>query len=127
MLREVEHVHQVRGEPIRRWFASQELDLIVWYSPAKEITGFQLCYDKGKGEKALTWTREAGFSHRTVDDGESRGGQHKMTPVLLPDGALDKDRVLSVFKRESRRIDPEAVEFVAQSLARYPGDDPRNA
>ena len=54
MLAEVEHVRQRAGEPRRRWFASDDLDLIVWLDEADRFVGFQLCYDKGRSERALT-------------------------------------------------------------------------
>ena len=42
------------GEPERRWFHGDQLDLIVWLTEEGEIMGFQLCYDRRGKERALT-------------------------------------------------------------------------
>ena len=84
MLREVNEVQQVPGEPRRRWFASEALDLIVWEDADRRVTGFQLCYRVDDDEKALTWRAGRGFTHNRVDDGEGRPARHKMSPVLGP-------------------------------------------
>ena len=87
MLREILNVSQVPGTH-SRWFASTFLDLIVWYDKDMAITGFQLCYDKGREEKALTWRRDSGYSHNKIDDGEGRAYRQKMTPILVADGVF---------------------------------------
>jgi hypothetical protein len=52
MLAEIRDVRQIPGEGFRRWFSDGDFDLIVWYAGG-EIAGFQLCYDKGRRERAL--------------------------------------------------------------------------
>jgi hypothetical protein len=52
-LREVDHVRRGAGEPARRWFSSEDLDLIVWRDPAGRPIGFQLCHDEPRHEHAL--------------------------------------------------------------------------
>ena len=102
MLREIRRTKQIEGEPRRRWFLSDSLDLVVWLDEDEEIVGFQLCYDKPHSERALTWGREGGLvSHMAVDDGESVGLGHKETPVLVPDGAVDLERILGLFDEEA--------------------------
>ena len=44
-LSEVRNCRQVRGEPRRRWFGSEQMDLIVWCDDTGAPIGFQLCYD----------------------------------------------------------------------------------
>jgi hypothetical protein len=72
MLVEVDNVRQIKNDGFRRWFRSINMDLYVWYPQQneKDILGFQLCYKLGNEEKALTWKKELGFIHNTVDDGE---------------------------------------------------------
>jgi hypothetical protein len=84
--------------------------------------GFQLCYDKGPNEKALTWVEGIGFSHERVDDGEGIPGYYKMTPILVQDGLFDKDNILALFKKESKEIDPTIVSFVCEKIIKYPAD-----
>ena len=85
MFREIPIVKQVPGEPTRRWFVDERIDLFVWFGPDQAYTGFQLSYDKPISEKAITWKRDAGFAHTRVDDG-SRPGQHPGSPLLVVKG-----------------------------------------
>jgi hypothetical protein len=119
LLAEIKHVRQVSNEGFRRWFTDEYFDLIVWYTGA-EVTGFQLCYDKGERERALTWRRPGRYEHHKVDDGEAPPGMYKMTPVLVQDGVFDHLAIAEKFQRASRRIDPEVARLVLDALRAYP-------
>ena len=116
-MREVDPTRQVPGEPQRRWFSSSELDLIVWYDTGGAPVAFQLCYDKGKNERALTWEPSTGLIHSAVDDGEvSVGMRYKATPVLAPDGPLDVTGLAARFEAASSEVPGEIVSFVRARL-----------
>lgn len=119
MLQEVTAVRQIPNEPYRRFFTDDTFDLMVWQAADGTLTGFQLCYRLGAPAKALTWQRHAGFSHYTIDDGEERSFRHKMTPVLLPDGVFDKDRIGDAFWKASETLDPVIRRFVSHTLTAY--------
>jgi len=119
MLTELKNARQVNGEPFRRWFTDEYFDLIVWQTPENTIVAFQLCYDKGPGEKALTWQQAGGYTHKGVDDGEGREGYHKMTPILIPDGSFERDPILQRFFDASYSIDPVVRAFVIERLSDY--------
>ncbi|MDP3049064.1 MAG: hypothetical protein Q8N12_06510 [Thermodesulfovibrionales bacterium] len=87
------------------------------------ITGFQLCYDKGREEKALTWRRDSGYSHNKVDDGEGRTYRQKMTPILVADGIFEYKEIAARFKKESREIDKTVAVFVYEKLVRFPDSE----
>jgi len=107
---------QPPGEPRRRWFSGDDLDLIVWLAPdATTITGFQLCYKRTGADYALTWTPEAGFRHDHVDDGEANPEKNQ-TPILVADGAVDSNTLLARFMRSSAEIDPAVREVVLEKL-----------
>jgi hypothetical protein len=116
---EVPRCRQIPDEPRRRWFCSRTLDLIVWYSEDDRIVGFQLCYDDGTDRHSLTWTEDCGYRHHRIDEGEGKPGRHKMTPILIPDGIFDKDRVLTLFDAHSQAIDSQIKETVRQRLLEY--------
>jgi len=120
-MREIDPARQIAGEPPRRWFAGKSFDLIVWYAQGDEVGGFQLCYRKGVDEHALTWWRGKGYSHSRIDDGEGLPDHHKMSPILVPDGTFDKKALAARFREEGRSIDPELVNFVAETIGEYPG------
>jgi len=118
---EVRHVRQVPGEPRRRWFNSRDLELIVWLDESGSPIGFQLCYDRRRAEHALTWTPELGFLHMAVDDGEKEAGlRYKATPILVPDGHFNANRVSGLFAEASGTLPPEVAELVAAKLRQHP-------
>lgn len=120
MLQETKGTSQLPGEPFRRWFSDETFDIIVWYTDNKDIMGFQLCYREALDQKALTWFKGKGFTHKRVDDGEGRPFRHKMTPILVPDGIFERDHVLELFEERSKAIDPEVVRIVTQTIKKYP-------
>ena len=122
LLRELSHTRQVPGEPRRRWFCSAELDLIVWVNDAEEPVGFQLCYDKLTGERAITWRAGRGFDHAAVDSGDDMPTPYKGTPILVADGIFDNNRVADTFKEASPDVPEPIRTFVADALERYPND-----
>ncbi len=116
-LREVRDCRQVQGEPRRRWFGSDQLDLIVWCDEAGAPVGFQLCYDLDHTERALTWKPTSGFQHNNVDDGESGGPlRPKGSPVLVPDGAIDFERLSKLFAQVNTKVPADIAAFVAARL-----------
>ena len=116
-MREVRPTRQVPGEPRRRWFSSSDLDLIVWCDGADSPVAFQLCYDKGRDERALTWEPSTGLIYSAVDDGEaSPGMRYKATPVLEPDAAVDLGRLAARFVADSDGVPADIVDFVSARL-----------
>lgn len=69
-MREIANVRQEAGEPWRRFFQGQGLELTVWYESAKQERpiGFQLCYDTDGAEHALTWMEGQKASHTYVQN-----------------------------------------------------------
>jgi hypothetical protein len=94
------------------------MDLIVWLhvEAGSEITGFQLCYDKSRGEKALHWKAECGFSHMDVDDGENTAGKYKATPLLVPDGAFDVGALRRLFLSSALALPDDIRRFIEGKL-----------
>lgn len=119
MLSEIRNARQVEGEGFRRWFTDEYFDLIVWYGNDRRLIGFQLCYDKQERERALTWTREHGFQHNRIDSGEVPG-HSKMTPIIIADGAFNRDPVGERFRQASANIDPVIAAFVSDTMRNYP-------
>ena len=117
MLVEKKSVRQIEDEGYRRWFSDRDFDLIVWYDQ-DEIIGFQLCYDKTYEERAITWNKKGGFSHNKIDDGEAPFS-YKMTPVLVQDGAFNKNAIAARFKRAAERVDKSIFTFVYNKLSEY--------
>lgn len=115
------NVRQIPGEPKRRWFSSDDFDLIVWFADDQSFSGFELCYDKRNRERSISWRRgSGGFRHMAVDDGEQRPGKHKASPVLIPDGRFDSMQVLSALSAVSHMLSAEIAGYVLKALEQYP-------
>ena len=119
MLVEYSGVQQIQGQRRRRWFSSEDEDLIVWYADDGSIFGFQLCYDLQRHERALTWLPHKGFSHNRIDDREGVGLAHKRAPVLVPDGVFDVAAVSHRFLEISAGLPNDVHEFVSGKLQEY--------
>lgn len=102
----------------RRWYSDNYFDLIVWTGPDGFISGFQLCYDKYKRERALTWTKETGYSHERVDDGESNPAKNQ-TPILVPDGVCPIREIIDLFLSRSAEVEPPIRTFITDRLREY--------
>jgi hypothetical protein len=116
MLREIPQVRQIPGERRRRWFSDGLLDLVVWLDAGGAPDGFQLTYDKGGSERSLTWSRDAGYVHAGIDDGETRPGHMKATPIVVADGIPDKPALVELFERHAAEMDAGVRNFVTEKL-----------
>lgn len=119
MLKEEKNVRQIQGDPRRRWFCDEYFDLIVWFEPGEEIWGFQLCYDREKKHRALTWTRRYGYRHSGVDTGEHVWGSSPSSPVLVEDGLFDAPAVGELFEKAAAQLPPEIVSFVTARIKEF--------
>ena len=120
--RVLKEIRNVRQEPIagrRRWFDDDmiPLELIVWYSAAGAVDGFQICYDFGGGERALTWWPTVGFSHRAVDSGSANPFSNQ-TPILVADGSVPWAEVTKRFEECGASLEPVLRDFVGQRLTK---------
>ena len=108
----------VPGDYDRQWIADDYFDLIVWYSSTDVIYGFQLCYDKPRAERALTWMSDRGFSHTEVDIGEDDPEANR-TPLLVPDGSFPADSVLVEFARRSSGLPVDLQKLVTDKISEF--------
>ena len=115
-MREIKNVRQERLPGRRRWFESDALELVVWLNPREQLTGFQLCYDRGGTERALTWRAIGGFAHDTVDQGNASALKN-CTPILRPDGVIPWQRLIQLFDQCSANLEPELRAFVLAKLS----------
>lgn len=119
-IHEVE-ARQPAGEQQRRWFSSDDFDLIVWFDALGAIAQFELCYERSDVERALTWSPTHGYRYWRVDTGDASGYMHGMTPILEPDNTeFPKDRVIATFVAASDGLDPAIRSFVVQRLQAVP-------
>lgn len=117
VLREIKSVKQEPGIGRRRWFESEAFDVVIWFDGADEVIGFQLCYDLGRGEHALTWRRDGGFVHSVVDAGDE-ASFGKLTPVLEPASEpVPWSELLAMFDARSDPLEPELRGLLRARLA----------
>ena len=113
---EFPNVRQIPGEPRRRWFTCEDLELVVWCDESDGPMGFQLCYKNGRSEYALTWKADCGFSHKRIDDGEQKPGKHKATPILAADAPASAKLISERFAQVSVGLPVEFAKFVDKKL-----------
>ncbi|MEO5959193.1 MAG: hypothetical protein ABIZ49_10585 [Opitutaceae bacterium] len=118
VLREIRNVKQERDDGARRWFQSDGFELVVWLDTRGGVTGFQICYDLGKGERALTWRGRSGFVHSVVDAGDDTPLKNK-TPVLVPDGEVPWAELARRFDERSATLEPSLRKLVHAKLAEH--------
>lgn len=121
MLKELHHVKQHPGEPIRRWFQDEYFDLIVWFTEDGKADGFQLCYDKKGKERSFTWKSSGTYCHDRIDDGESRPFRHKSAPIVVQDGLFDATDIGNRFLKASEQLPPELSSLVREAIGNYKG------
>ena len=120
-LMEFGNVRQIPGEPQRRWFTCEGVELVVWCDESDGPIGFQLCYKDGGSEYALTWKPDCGFSHKRIDDGEERPAKHKATPILTADVPASSKTISERFAQVSAGLPVEFAEFVGKQLRECAG------
>jgi hypothetical protein len=102
----------------RRWFSSQEIDLVVWTDNINSIVAFEFYYDKNVDEHVLIWRERSGFTHLAVDDGEHKPAlEYKETPILVPDGDFDPERIRNLFEALCRNLPADVAQAVGPQLA----------
>ena len=103
----------------RRWFSSNDMDVIIWIDENRSIRAFELYYDKNVNEHVLVWRDRSGFSHLAVDDGEQKPVlNYKETPILIPDGVFEADRIMRLFETTREDLPAELFKFVHRELGK---------
>jgi hypothetical protein len=115
-MEELKNVYQKANDIFRRWFRDNYFDLIVWYNDAKDIVGFQLCYDVQNYERAITFS-DGKFSHNKIDQGNDPAKNR--TPILVADGVFDESIVIPKFKEAGKAIDKDIYEYVLHKIEEY--------
>ncbi len=106
------------GDLPRRWISDDFFDLIIWYQPDEIVHGFQLCYDKGREERALTWVAGRGFNHSRIDPGDDLPTDNR-TPVLIHGGAFPAGFVTEEFRKRSVDLPPAIRHLVLSRLREF--------
>ena len=114
-------VSERAGEPKRRWFGDEFFELILWLDSDGTIRGFQLVYNRLQAKRALTWKRDAGYSHDRVDDGESTPTAD-LTPILIGNEEFHRDEVLPCLVDAATDLDPSIRDFVVAKVRSYYDD-----
>jgi len=121
-LHEIKNVKQERGAGRRQWFESDGFELVVWFDPAGRASGFQICYDFGRGEHALTWRPGVGFAHAAVDQGDDWHAGSKQSPVLVSNGnSIPWGDIAHVFDERGDSLDPDLRQLIHDKLAEKAG------
>ena len=118
-LLELKPCRQFEGEMLRRWFDDDEgfFDLIAWINDEDTVSGFQLSYDVGARERAITWLGGA-FSHRDVDAGDDSPLSNDSS-ILTGTASFPITDLIDRFRESSRDIDPVVRKALLERLAEF--------
>jgi hypothetical protein len=125
-LHEIRNVKQERGAGRRRWFESDGLELVIWLDGRDAVSGFQICYDLGHGEHALTWRRGSGFAHSGIDTGDQSPFSNQ-SPVLRT-SRVDPPwtELVRLFEARSVGLEPAIRSLVLDRLVEQAGTESKN-
>ncbi len=119
MLKEARNVPQIVGDPRRRWFWNNYLDLVVWFDDSDEIIGFQLYYDRHGDQTALTWKEPFGYSQDNFEVREDAMGMYKAGCFAGFTEVFEKEKIADVLRKESCAVDKRIVDFVHKKIMSY--------
>ena len=111
MLAEIPHVKQYEPTRRRRWFQDDYFDLFVWQDDQGAFTGFQLCYDRSRQQRALSWSVETGWRHEGVNQPEEKPGR-AMSALFVADGVLDRCALADRFRDAAVKLPEDVRRFV---------------
>jgi hypothetical protein len=117
-LREIGPVRQDSARGLRRWFQDDYFDLYVWQDHRGTPIAFQLCYDRGACEGAISWSAVAGFAHARVETGDVPY-RHRGTPLLREAGLPPYFRIYNRFLEAADRFEPRLRAMVLDRLRDY--------
>ncbi|MGV3724630.1 MAG: hypothetical protein ACO1SX_27350 [Actinomycetota bacterium] len=118
MLKELTNPRQHPGEPRRRLYWDDYLQLCVWFDPQDAPLGFELSYDPAGDCRAFRCMPGPEVEHYAVDDGESRA-LRKAIAILHADRSHINREIHHEFRNRNREIEPEIAEIVQQKLEDY--------
>lgn len=104
----------------RRWFTSEQMDLIVWLDAHGALRAFQLCHGKPLQEQSLTWRAGYGFSLQAVDPGDVDGLGHKGSPLLIAGATPLPAGLRQQLAAAGGAVPAALLAMVDQHLSRYP-------
>jgi hypothetical protein len=108
----------VPGDLPRKWLFDDSIEVVVWFSEADHIFGFQIHYDLQDIPKAFTFTETSGFSHHLIDSGEDIP-QANSTPILSKPISVNISEVEQLFRTHSENLPDSIRSFILGRLLEY--------
>ena len=115
MFQEIDNPRQNDGDPFRRVFQGDKLDLVVWYEGEK-IIGFQLGMTISGHKSVYTWDHKKGGMTHGVDVGEGYPFKAKQSPVLTEGTTSFGYKLMEVFMEEGESLDNTLGIFIYSKL-----------
>ncbi|MFI5347020.1 MAG: hypothetical protein ACHQ51_11665 [Elusimicrobiota bacterium] len=117
MLVEYKNVYQPPGnDGYRRWFSNKDdIELIIWFSMAGEIRGFQICYEHDS--RAFTWHQDYGFSHSGIHSGGGMLGT--ASPILSGSIPGSTDELAARFVETAEGLETGLLRHVQNKMNEF--------
>jgi hypothetical protein len=100
------------------YFYEDYFDLFI-ETRGKELTWFQLCYDKYDNQHAITWFKEGHVAHNRIDEDSVGAGGMDMTPILFTDGLFDNLKIAREFQERSANLEPWIRRKILDVINKY--------
>lgn len=114
VFKELKNVRQIPGEPLRRYFTHDDIDLLVWVRKNR-VFGFQLITPWRESQIAITWYDGKGLSLGEVDDGEGRPARPKMSPLLVSQD-FKITTIQDIFQVISEKLPPGLATIIEKEI-----------
>jgi hypothetical protein len=102
--------------PQTRWFTDDYLELFVWLD-GEEVAGYQLCYDRTRAERCITFRSDGSFEHSAIDDGESDPTHNRAPELIDTADRIDPRVLLQEFQARSGGLPAEITQGLTARLA----------
>jgi hypothetical protein len=78
--------------------------------------GFQICYDFGRAEHAVTWRPGLGFAHSVIDAGDEDPLHNRVSILRPPVGTPPWSDIARVFDERSEPLEPDLRQLIRDKL-----------
>ena len=116
---ETQKVRQNPDEPFRRWFADEDLDLIVWYEPDGPVYGFELSFDKINDQRVFRWFKDKALTLHRVNAGEEIPFGNASDRLEEIHEKVEMGELLSLYDAAKAGLPPDLAALVRSKLTEY--------
>jgi hypothetical protein len=110
MMREIEIPQSEHGNPVRRWFQGDHVEMVIWENPDGDILKIRVTSRGKHPEETLTWVSSLGhICHEHFEENPSRSN-------WVSDSITGSYELFNYFKNEASTLPEMIRSFVLDKL-----------